>query len=434
MFPRQRRQRRRRSSVAVAAPLALCAATAAAVTLTTAPLATAAPTAPSAPSPKADGKLPPELYGKGDPKFDGVWRQSVALLAMDVAGAKASPKAVSWLSTQQCEDGSFPAYRADPGKKCDGKATPPDVNATAVAVQVLSVSLGKSNAGTEKAVDWLKKVQNEDGGWGYKPGSPSDANSVSVVVGALVAAGVDPADVKKDGRTPFDSLLSFQIGKDTKGAKKDDAGAFAYQPGKGDKLDANDDATAAAVLAGMRQDLALTGEKEGHDASPGKEALKGADYLTATLEKNDGHLKSAVPGAKDGPDYANTADAVIALSAAGRKDDAKKSLDWLGDNLAEWDKAKDDPAALGILILANRATTNGDPAQLGGVDLLKRLAATGPKPAAMPSHGKAGAKDEDEKDDDGGGSLPTWSFVIVGVAVGAGIGILLSNRRKKQSL
>ncbi|MFG3257749.1 prenyltransferase/squalene oxidase repeat-containing protein [Streptomyces sp. NPDC048172] len=422
MFPRPRQ--RHRFSVAVAASLALCAVTAA-----VAPVAV------------ADEKLPPELYGKGDPKFDGVWRQSVALLALDAAGAKPSPKAVSWLSTQQCEDGSFPAYRADPKAKCDAKKTPADVNATAIAVQALSASIGGPNAGTDKALDWLKSVQNKDGGWGYNPGSPSDANSVSVVVGALVAAGKDPAAWKKDGKTAFDALLSFQIDKDTKDAKKDAYGAFAYQPGKGDKLDPNDDATAAAVLAGMRQGLALSGDKEGHGASPKKEAEKGADYLTATLKKNDGHLVAVTPGAKDKgkgkgqPDYANTADAVIALSAAGRKDEAKKSLDWLGDNLGKWDKAKDDPAALGILILANRATTNGDPAQLGGTDLLKRLTATGPKPAAMPSHEKKGEEDkkEDKKDDDGG-SLPTWSFIVVGVAAGAGIGIWLSGRRKKQSL
>ncbi|GAA2087581.1 terpene cyclase/mutase family protein [Streptomyces albiaxialis] len=422
MFPRQRRSRR--FSVAVAAPLALCAAAAAATAVAAAPTAV------------ADEKTPPELYGKADPKFDGVWRQSVALLALDAAGAKPSPKAVSWLSTQQCEDGSFPAYRADPKAKCDAKKTPADVNATAVAVQALSASIGGPNAGTDKALDWLKSVQNKDGGWGYNPGSPSDANSASVVVGALVSAGVNPTEWKKEGKTAFDALLSLQIDKDTKGAKKDAYGAFAYQPGKGDELDPNDDATAAAVLAGMRQDLKLTGDKEGHGASPKKQADKGAEYLAATLKKNGGYLKAATPGAKGKgkPDYANTADAVIALSAAGHKDEAKTSLDWLGDNLGKWDKAEDDPAALGILILANRATTDGDPAQLGGTDLLKRLAATGPKPAAMPSHEKDADKGEEKKDDDGGSSLPTWSFIVVGVAVGAGIGILLSGRRKKQSL
>ena len=37
-------------------------------------------------APADDGKRPEGLYGTKDPKFDGVWRQSLALLAQDAVG------------------------------------------------------------------------------------------------------------------------------------------------------------------------------------------------------------------------------------------------------------------------------------------------------------------------------------------------------------
>lgn len=47
-----------------------------------------------------------------------------------------------------------------------------DTNQTAAAVQALA-ALGGHDAVTDKAVGWLKSVQNEDGGWGYTAGSPA---------------------------------------------------------------------------------------------------------------------------------------------------------------------------------------------------------------------------------------------------------------------
>ncbi|NGO73403.1 prenyltransferase/squalene oxidase repeat-containing protein [Streptomyces boncukensis] len=419
MFPR-----RSRLAAAAATALVLCAAAA--------PTASAASPSPS-PSPEASTGASPArdgLYGKGDPQYDGVWRQSLTFLALYAADYVPSRFSQDWLLMQQCDDGSFPAYRPRTKADCDPKKTPADVNATAIAVQALT-RMRDSGKRVDQALDWLKSVQNDDGGWGYQPGSPSDANSVSVVIGALSAAGRAPSAWKKDGKSPYDALLSLRTGQ----------GAFAYQPGKDGKLAPNYDATAAAVLAGTGRDMTASGGKRAAKGAPAKAAGKGAAYLASVMKKNGGYVRSVTPGAAGKtPDYANTADAVTALSAAGQGDQAEASLDWLAGHLDDWDKARNDPAALSMLLLANKAAGSGDPAKLGGVDLVERIHATGPKPEAPMERAKGasqqeGQDDSDKKDDKGGGgSLPTWSFVLVGLAVGAGVGILLSGRRKRQSL
>ncbi len=439
----------RRSFAVIAAASALCAVTAPAASARAAGSAAAAPGSAAAPA----GKLPDGLYGKSDPKYDGVWRQSVALLAQKAAGAKPAAEAVEWLARQQCDDGSFTSYRADPGAECDAKKTPSDTNATALAVQALSAVGGRGGT-VRDSLDWLESVQNEDGGWGYNPGSPSDANSVSVVIGAYSAAGRDAERIRKDGDSPYDALRKLQLGCD---ADESDRGAYAYQPGKKGELEANGDATAAATLAGFGSGL-LVGAREGDGGGTAKgkapkqrpleppkcgkdgkdgdgklpggrteAAEAGAAHLAAVLKKGGGHLRAVTPGAEGGPDYGNTADAVIALAAGGHRAEAEKSLDWLAGGLGKWDKSRNDPAAIGGVMLAVHAT-GGDAAKLGKTALLERLNATGPRPARMPDADGGGNGEED------GGDFTKWSLVGAGIAAGAGVGILLSGRRKRQGL
>ncbi|PZG94384.1 hypothetical protein C1I97_27785, partial [Streptomyces sp. NTH33] len=200
-------------------------------------LAAPAAVADPSPAPSASPSLPPGLYGTNDPQYDGVWRQSLALLAQHTVGVRPAAKAVDWLAGQQCADGSFAPFRAEPGKACDAKAMV-DTNGTAAAVQALA-ALGGHDAVTGKAVSWLKSVQNKDGGWPYTPGGPSDTNSTSIVIGALAAVGVKPESVVKDGRSPYDALAGFALP-----CSADGGGAFAYQPDKKGRLEANADATA----------------------------------------------------------------------------------------------------------------------------------------------------------------------------------------------
>ncbi|WP_037854124.1 prenyltransferase/squalene oxidase repeat-containing protein [Streptomyces sp. NRRL S-340] len=358
----------------------------------------------SSPAPSASPALPPGLYGSSDPKYDGVWRQSLALLAQHTVGVRPAAQAVDWLAGQQCASGAFAPFRADLSRACDAR-TAVDSNSTAAAVQALA-ALGGHDAVTGKAVSWLKSVQNKDGGWGYTPGGPSDANSTSVVVGALAAVGDRPASVVKDGKSPYDALLKLALP-----CSGDGAGAFAYQPDQHGKLAANADATAAGVVAALGQGLAATPQgktggtprgKAGSAArctgsgaaTPARAAANGAAYLAHAVAE-DGHLTSALPGATAQPDYGNTADAVVALAAQGGAGQARKPLEWLEKNAGKW-AAQSGPAAYAQLVFAAHATGT-DPRAFGGLDLVEALNATGPAPQAPVTGSTSG--DATEKGD-----------------------------------
>ncbi|MGG8408769.1 prenyltransferase/squalene oxidase repeat-containing protein [Streptomyces sp. 12297] len=420
----------RRSAAALAASAVLCVV--------------AAPAAFAAPSPSPAPVIPSGLYGKNDPTYDGVWRQSLAFLAQHTAGLRPAGQAVDWLAGQQCADGSFAAFRADASKACDAK-TMADSNATAAAVQALA-AVGGREATVKKAVGWLKSVQNEDGGWAYSPGpgAPSDANSTAIVAGALAAAGEKPDAVKsKGGKTSYDALTVLQLACEQKGVSTAaDMGAFAYQPDKAGKLPANADATAAAALGVLGKGLVVEAPKADvpiaskpvackrgpQDAA--QSAMGAADYLATTMAKTGDHLMSAMPGATDQPDYGNTADAVVALAAGGHKAAAAKPLAWLEKNHGAWAKTA-GPAGYAQLILAAHAA-GADPKAFGGTDLVAQLNAQGPE--ASPVTGTSGdANDarEEKKDDSSGNQNIVW-IVGAGAVAGIGIGILLSGRRKKQ--
>jgi len=384
----------------------------AAVLAATAVIGAAAPAVAASPSPSPS--LPSGLYGSGDPTYDGVWRQSFALIALHRVHAEPAAAAVDWLAGQQCANGAFPAYRAQPAKACDAKLMV-DTNSTAAAAQALSAVGGHGGAVT-KAVNWLKSVQNKDGGWGYTPGGASDANSTSVVIGALATQDVPVSRIRVGAKSPYDALVKLSL-------PCADGGAFAYQPDKKGKLRANADATAAAVVAarGTGPLTARAGTPsestcaDAPDLTPAKAAANGASFLAGAVAK-DGYLKSILPGAENQPDYGNTADAVVALAVQGGPEAARVPLTWLERNSAKWAR-QNGPAAYAQLILAAEATGT-DPGDFGGTDLVKQLTATGPAPVTA-SH-----------DDDSGSSV--WWVVGAGLAAGAGIGFLLSGRNKRK--
>ncbi|MER5632230.1 prenyltransferase/squalene oxidase repeat-containing protein [Streptomyces nitrosporeus] len=414
--------RRRAAALAITAVLSAAAA----------PAASAAPS----PSPSPSTKLPEGLYGTADPTYDGVWRQSMAFLAQKIELVTPATKSVDWLVAQQCDSGAYASYR-DASKPCDDK-TVADTNATAAAVQAL-MELNSHRPTVDNSVSWLKSVQNEDGGWGYNPGSPSDANSTAVVTGALARAGVPLADITTDdGASPYTALQSFALPCDGEGA-----GAFAYQPDKDGKLTANADATAAAVLGAMGKGMAAGNSNavrkpvchEGDGLTVEQTAQNGAFYLAKALG-GSGHLQlPPMPGAEESepqPDFGNTADAVVALAASGHKDQAEKAVAYLEKNAGDWAE-KGGPAATAQLVLAAHATGT-DARDFGGVDLVRQLNAQGPAPAAtaVPSPTATQDEPEDTTSDDGG--LGVWWLVGIGLAFGAGIGFLLSGRRKNQQL
>ncbi|MER5550869.1 prenyltransferase/squalene oxidase repeat-containing protein [Streptomyces sp. NPDC002793] len=409
---------------------------AAVLALTAALCGTAAPVAAAAPSPSpSTPDLPEGLYGSKDPTYDGVWRQSLAFLAQKIELVTPATRSVDWLVGQQCDSGAFASYR-DASRPCDAE-TIADTNATAAAVQAM-VELAVHREVVDNGVSWLKSVQNEDGGWGYNPGSPSDANSTGVVTGALARAGVPLAEVTTaDGRTPYTALQTFALP-----CGGEDGGAFAYQPDKDGKLAANADATAAAVIGAMGKGMAAGNYNaakapvchEGAGLTPEQSAQNGASYLAKALG-GSGHLDlPPMPGAEESdpqPDFGNTADAVVALAASGHKDKAADAVAYLEKHALGWAK-EGGPAATAQLVLAAHATGT-DARDFGGTDLVRQLNATGPAPAAtaVPSPtATAPGKPADTSSDDEG--LGLWWIIGIGLAFGAGVGFLLSGRRKNQ--
>ncbi|WP_149183374.1 prenyltransferase/squalene oxidase repeat-containing protein [Streptomyces sp. TRM49041] len=389
------------------------------------------------PSPSAPA-LPAGLYGTKDPTYDGVWRQSLAFMAQQVSGVEPAEEAVAWLLGQQCDNGAFPSYRADTAEPCPADL-PLDVNATAVALQALKgvdSHEERTDKAREDALDWLKGAQNEDGGWGYNPGSPSDANSTSLVISSLAGVGEEPGSVTTaGGKSPYDALLTFALPCSAPVG----GGAFAYQPEKDGTLRANDDATAAAVLAGLGKHMLVRGvtpnQKPTCEDTPKptaeRAARNGAAHLAAALAKT-GHLNlppmpgSAAPA--DQPDIGNTADAVLALSAAGHGEEAAGAVAWLRDNSAAWAK-EGGPAAYAQLVLAGH-TAGIDTRDFGGADLVEQLNATGPEPASTPESREKEKAEQQEAQEDSG--FPVWLIVAVFLVAGMGIGFLLSGRGKKQ--
>ncbi len=430
-----------------AAPRPRRTATALAALATAAVLAGAAAPAAYADGPAAppQPKLPKGLYGGKDPQYDGVWRQSLALLAQHTVGVRPAPAAVDWLAGQQCADGAFAAFRADPGTAC-GAGTLRDTNQTSAAIQALT-ALGGHGDAVQKAVGWLKSVQHPDGGWSSMPGgqggSESDANSTAVVIGALAAAGEKPESVTaKGGRSPYEALLGFQLGCD---AKDGERGAFTFQL---KNAAPNADATAAAITGALGKGfvVAPAGKDAGQpvkalDCAKGGAPGRGADaraavadggasWLVGQLDANGAHLKSAMPGAEQQPDVGNTADTVVALAAGGHGAAAQQPLAWLEKNATAWAK-QNGPAAYAQLVLAAHATGT-DPRSFGGTDLVAALNATGPAPAGNSAASPAAADDDDAKDGDGGG-IGLWWVIGVGLAVGAGAGFLISGRNKHKT-
>ncbi|MFF4855947.1 prenyltransferase/squalene oxidase repeat-containing protein [Streptomyces rubiginosohelvolus] len=409
---------------------------AAALATTAVLLGVAAPAAVAAPSPSPSADLPAGLYGTTDPTYDGVWRQSLAFLAQKIEYVTPSTQSVEWLVGQQCDSGAFTSYRADTSKPCDA-STVMDTNATAIAVQAL-VEINQRREDANNGADWLKSVQNEDGGWGYNPGSPSDANSTSIVIGALARTGVPVNELTTaNGSTPYTALQSLAIA-----CGKKDGGAFAYQPGKKGELTANMDATAASVLGLMGKGIASGTSNavkdpsctKGDDLSPEQSAQNGAFFLADTLKKQPYLEQAPMPGAEESkpqPDYGNTSDAVVALAASGHADKAKASVAWLQKNGTGWAK-QGGPAATAQLILAAHAT-GADARSFGGVDLVKQLNSMGPSPAAtaLPSPTPTGPQPSSGTDSDDGGLSLGW-LIGIGLLAGTGIGFLLSMRGKKK--
>ena len=191
------------------------------------------------------GRFEEGLYGEADPTFDGVLRQSLALLALDAAGVAPWPEAIFWLQAQQCtavgdpaSAGGFPNYR-NPATPCPAPSVATysggEVDATAVALQYFARIEGVDAERTTTAAAFLRSVQSPGGGFPWYLGDVDSPNSTALAIGGLIAAGEGDAAL-----AATDWLVAQQLGCDSP-----DAGAFtsSYSDGDADQF-----ATRQAVL------------------------------------------------------------------------------------------------------------------------------------------------------------------------------------------
>jgi energy-coupling factor transport system substrate-specific component len=128
-----------------------------------------------------------------------------AIFALLAAGDPKSSSAVRsagrWLAEQQNRDGGFSfAARGDSS----------DVDDTAAALQGLLDSGAGSARAAARAVGYLVRAQNADGGFPLDVGAESDAQSTAWVVQAMVAARRDPNAVRvHGGRSPLGYLQTL---------------------------------------------------------------------------------------------------------------------------------------------------------------------------------------------------------------------------------
>jgi energy-coupling factor transport system substrate-specific component len=192
---------------------------------------------------------------------------------------------------ERFEWGRGGAEKPGPGSGSPGGLTPALRGAGVVAVILLALApaaLAPTRADASeasRAAGWLVSAQNEDGGFGASPGDDSGAETTCWAMLGLEAAGRNPLDVSRGGKTPVDFLRA--------GAGK------LKSPGE----------LARTILA-----------LEGAGVDPRK---FGGQNLVAKLlgtRLDDGSYE-------DWPN--STAFAVIALRAAGASGGLEKSLDWL---------------------------------------------------------------------------------------------------------
>jgi hypothetical protein len=312
------------------------------------------------------------LFGSQDPTYDGVYRQSYALLGLAATGTRAPRVTIEWLLSQQCADGSFVAYRADLDVPCpapDPAAyTGPDTNSTSLAALAL-LEHGEARA-ARRAIDWLMRIQLPGGGWGYVEGSPADSNSTALSLEAIQAIPGTRTEQRAATR-----WLARQIAPCT--APAGERFGIRYQPGAlPDGI-----ATSQGLLAltnafpvrELAQRRALPQVSCDSREKPTNPALAVTRWIGSTINANSGSIPDPfTPGASDWNSTALGIVGMVASRTSGRA--TQLALTSLEANAQTYvnDGTADRPAALGTLLLVTKAT-GSDATDFGGIDITMRL-------------------------------------------------------------
>jgi len=289
------------------------------------------------------------LFGSSDATYDGVFRQSMALLGLTAAKAPIPASATAWLVGQQCASGTYQAFRADTSVACPAPDpatfSGPDSNSTALGALALQ-AVGKQTQAT-RAITALLAAQNADGGWGYTLGATSDVNSTG-----LSLAAVKGVAVAKTARTAVNRATGYLKGAQVAcSAPADTRFGLPYQPGQ--PVNALASGQALIGIAGSLP--ASTTVARSVRTADCKDTIERqvASFVDQLVRTTQGAIPDAFGSGKT--DWNATATAVIGLAAAGGARPAVVAgLKALGANTVEYtgSGATASPAALGTLIQA----------------------------------------------------------------------------------
>jgi len=134
-----------------------------------------------------------------DGSYEG-WPGSTAyaVLALRSAGIANVADSVAWLREVQNEDGGWG----------DVTGSPSTADGTGAVLQVLT----PSSQAAKRAVGYLRQVQQPGGGWRLGGNGALNTQSTAWAVEGLLAAGANPAEFKRGGKSAYQYLEGNQAG------------------------------------------------------------------------------------------------------------------------------------------------------------------------------------------------------------------------------
>lgn len=166
-----------------------------------------------------------DKYNPATGAYDqGVYGHALAVLGMVAANESVPEQAITFIRVNECPNFGF---GHDTG--CPGGA---DADTTAIVLSALvAVRVAPADPIRVHTRDYLLGVaQNRTGGFGHRPGEPDNANSTGLVLSAIVALGENPTAspwTRPDGGGPVGVLLALQ---QSDGGFRFDASASAPDP------------------------------------------------------------------------------------------------------------------------------------------------------------------------------------------------------------
>jgi hypothetical protein len=134
-----------------------------------------------------------------DGSYEG-WPNSTAyaVLALRSAGIANVADSLEWLRGAQNEDGGWG----------DTAGSPSNADGTGAVLQTLDPGSKAAN----RAVGYLRQTQQSGGGWRLGGNGPLNTQSTAWAIEGLLAAGVNPAQFKRGGKSAYDYLEDNQAG------------------------------------------------------------------------------------------------------------------------------------------------------------------------------------------------------------------------------